>query len=133
MGARRRGTKIVIVDYLQRMRFAGKPEHRHMQVSDCAVQLARLAKDEDLAVLLLSSVTEKSGSHRNQAPTLQDFKASGDIAYEAHCALLIHREIDETTEKPKPDGEIIVAKARSDETGLVRVRFRNSMLTFEGQ
>jgi len=133
MGAHRRGTKIVIVDYLQRMRFAGKPEHRHMQVSDCAVQLARLAKDEDLAVLLLSSVTEKSGSNRNQAPTLQDFRQSGDIAYEAHTALLIHREINDETEKPEQDGVIIVAKARSDETGGVRVRFSNSMLTFEGQ
>jgi replicative DNA helicase len=133
MGARRRKTKIVIVDYLQKMRFSGKAEHRYLAVTDAAMQLTRLAKDENLAVLLLSSVSEKSGSNRNAAPTLQDFRASGDIAYEAHTALLIHRETNDETEKPEQDGVIIVAKARSDGTGGVRVHFSNSMLTFEGQ
>lgn len=128
---RRQSTRIVIVDYLQKMRFSGKPEHRYLQVTDAAVQLARLAKDEDLAVLLLSSVSEKSASNRNSAPTLQDFRQSGDIAYEAHCALLIHREIDDETEKPKNEGIIIVAKARSDETGVVSIRFDAQSLEFE--
>ncbi len=128
---RRIGTQIVFVDYLQKMKFAGRPEHRYLAVTDAAVQLARLAKDEHLAVMLLSSVSEKSGSSRNNPPTLQDFRQSGDIAYESHCALLIHREIDDETEAPKETGEIIVAKARSDQPGCVQVKFNSKFLRFE--
>jgi replicative DNA helicase len=129
---RKQDTRIVIVDYLQKMRFPGKTDHRYMAVTDAAVQLARLAKEEGIAVLLLSSLTEKSGMNRNSPPTLQDLRQSGDIQYEAHTALLIHREIDEQTEKPKLEGEIIVAKSRSDEQGLVRVRFNKDFVQFEG-
>jgi replicative DNA helicase len=128
---RRMATKIVCVDYLQKLRFAEKSANRWIEVTAATVALAALAKEEELAVLLLSSVSEKAASHRNEPPTLQDFRQSGDIAYEASTALLIHREIDEETEKPKLDGQIIVAKARSDETGAVNIRFNSSSLIFE--
>jgi replicative DNA helicase len=128
---RRHGTAIVMVDYLQKMRFTGTQAQRYLDVTAACVSMAGLAKEENLAVLLISSVSEKNGSHRNSPPTLQDFRQSGDIAYEASTALLIHREIDEQTEKPMHDGMIIVAKARSDEGGAVRVWFNSSNLTFE--
>ena len=128
---RKHGTRIVCVDYLQKMRFNGNQAQRYMDVTAACVAMAGLAKDEDLALLLVSSVSEKSGKGRNDTPTLQDFRQSGDIAYEASTALLIHREIDDETERPMQDGLIIIAKARSDEGGAVRVWFNTNTLTFE--
>lgn len=128
---RKHGTRIVCVDYLQKMRFNGNQAQRYMDVTAACVAMASLAKDEDLALLLVSSVSEKSGKGRNDTPTLQDFRQSGDIAYEASTALLIHREIDDETERPMQDGLIIIAKARSDEGGAVRVWFNTNTLTFE--
>ena len=64
---------------------------------------------------------------------MQDFRQSGDIAYEAGTALLIHREIDDETEQPMQDGLIIVAKGRSDAGGAVRVWFNTDALTFTGK
>ena len=128
---RKQGTRIVCVDYLQKMRFNGNQAQRYMDVTAACVAMAGLAKDEDLALLLISSVSEKSGKGRNDTPTLQDFRQSGDIAYEASTALLIHREIDEETERPMQEGMIIIAKARSDEGGAVRVWFNTNTLTFE--
>lgn len=128
---RKQGTAIVCVDYLQKIKFSGDSGQRHIEVTDACVSLSALAKEESLALLLVSSVSEKSGSHRNSPPTLQDFRQSGDIAYEASTALLIHREIDEQTEKPVQDGMIIVAKARSDEGGAVGIWFNENNLTFE--
>jgi replicative DNA helicase len=131
MSKRRQGTAIVCVDYLQKMRFDGNQNQRYLDVTAACVAMAGLAKDEDLALLLISSVSEKSGRNRNDAPTLQDFRQSGDIAYEASTALLVHREIDEETGRPVQDGMIMVAKARSDEAGAVRVWFNTNTLTFE--
>lgn len=128
---RRHGTAMVLVDYLQKMRFNSNASQRYMDVTAACVSIAGLAKDENLAVLLISSVSEKSGKGRNDSPTLQDFRQSGDIAYEASTALLIHREIDDETERPMQDGLVIIAKARSDEGGAVRVWFNTNTLTFE--
>lgn len=130
---RKQGTRIVCIDYLQKMRFSGQQAQRYMDVTAACVAMAGLAKEEDIALLLLSSVSEKSGSNRNNPPTLQDFRQSGDIAYEANTALLIHREVDEETERLMQDGLIIVAKGRSDEGGAVKVWFNTETLTFEGR
>jgi replicative DNA helicase len=131
MSKRKQGTVVVCVDYLQKMRFSDKQAQRYMDVTAACVSMASLAKDEGFALLLLSSVSEKSGSNRNSPPTLQDFRQSGDIAYEASTAILIHREIDEETERPMQDGMIIVAKARSDSGGAVQIWFNTDTLTFE--
>jgi replicative DNA helicase len=128
---RKQGTAIVCVDYLQKMRFNGSQAQRYMDVTAACVAMSGLAKDESLALLLISSVSEKNGKGRNDTPTLQDFRQSGDIAYEASTALLIHREIDDETERPMQDGMIIIAKARSDEGGAVKVWFNTNTLTFE--
>jgi replicative DNA helicase len=124
-------SETVIVDYLQKLRLPGKPEHRYLAVTQAAAQLAKLAKEEDLAVLLLSSLTERNGKGRNDAPSLSHIRQSGDVQYESHSVLLLHRRVDEETEKPEEQGEIIVAKARSDEQGCVRIRFNSSFLRFE--
>ena len=126
---RKKGTEFVGIDYLQKMRFPGK--EKFAAVSDAAVQLAKLAKSEYLAVMLLSSLTEKTGSHRNSPPTMQDLRMSGDIQYEASTIYLIHREIDEEREKVKADGQIIQAKGRSDEGGAFNVHFNGDFLAFE--
>lgn len=131
MSKRRQGTAIVCVDYLQKMRFNSQQTQRYLDVTAACVAMAGLAKDEGLALLLLSSVSEKNGKGRNDTPTLQDFRQSGDIAYEASTALLIHREIDDETEQPMQSGLIVVAKGRSDAGGAVKVWFNTDTLTFE--
>lgn len=132
IGKRKQCTKIVMVDYLQKMRFNSQASQRYLDVTAACVAMAGLAKDEQLALLLISSLSEKNGRGRNDPPTLQDFRQSGDIAYEASTALLIHREIDETTEQPMQEGLIIVAKGRSDQGGAVKVWYDTDLLQFKG-
>ena len=131
-GSKRRfGTSVVAIDYLQKLRFSRKLEHRYLDVTNAAVSLAQMAKEEDIAVLLLSSLTERSGKSRNDPPTLSDFRQSGDIAFEAHNAFLIHRTVDEESQQISADTAIIVAKARADRTGNINVRFNSDSLLFE--
>lgn len=125
MSKRRYGTRFVGVDYLQRIRMDSKPEFFHRDVSDAAVKLANLAKREQVAVVALSSLTERG----NAKPTLADLRQSGDIQYDAATVLLLHRETDEDNTIVR-DGFMNIAKNRNGVTGNVDVQF-TSTLTFE--
>ena len=128
---RRNGTAIVAIDYLQKLRFTRQLEHRHLDVTNAVVSLARMAKEEQMAVMLLSSLTEKSGRNRNDPPSLSDLRQSGDIAFEAHTVILIHRTIDEQSQQISAEAGLIIAKARSDKTGAVQARFNPNTLLFD--
>lgn len=122
------GTRFVGADYLQKFNFDCKPDSRHIAVSDAAVMLANLAKSEHLAVLVLSSLTEKAGRGRNLVPTLADLRQSGDIQYEASTVVLIHREVDDKSEQLAQDGVMVVAKQRNGETGQLPVHYTQSLM-----
>lgn len=128
---RRNGTRFIGLDYLQKFHFSSKAEFRHVDVSDAAVSLANLAKQEHLAVVALSSMTEKGGKLRNAMPMLGDLRQSGDIQYEASTVVIIHREIDDD-ERVSPSGWFVIAKQRNGETGKVAVRYNPDRLIFEG-
>jgi replicative DNA helicase len=129
---RRYGTRLIGVDYLQKMRYVTKPEHRHLEVSDAAVKLANLAKKERLAVVALSSITDKGGRVRDAAPTLGDLRQSGDIAYEASTVVIIHREVDES-EHIDEAGVMIIAKQRGGSTGQFPVHFNDRLMFDSGK
>jgi replicative DNA helicase len=126
---RKHNTKLLAVDYLQRISFPGSKKDLFAEVGDTARRFAELAKTEGMAVMLLSSLTEKSGSGANTPPSLTDLRNSGDIQYHAHRAYLIHRDRDEGT--ISPNAVFIVAKNRHGRTGAVDAVFNPNSLLFE--
>jgi replicative DNA helicase len=128
---RKHGTQFFALDYLQKLRFTRDVKYRHIDVSDAAVGIAKMSKNEDVAFLMISSLTTHGNAGRNMPPTLADLRQSGDIQYEASSVIFIHREVDSKTEKLCEDGELIIAKSRNDDTGAVRVRFSSRSLLFE--
>ncbi|HTF72606.1 MAG TPA: replicative DNA helicase [Edaphobacter sp.] len=127
---RRIDTKVLAVDYLQRLTFSGPKKDLYMEVGEAAKRLAEFAKAEQIAVMLLSSLTEKTGSGANIPPSLADLRQSGDIQYHAHKAYLIHRDREEES-GISPKTQIIVAKNRHGRTGVVNALFNSSSLLFE--
>ena len=128
---RKHNTQFIAVDYLQKMSFSRRISDRFAEVGDACVRMARLAKDEQVALLLLSSLTEKTGARANDEPTIDDLRASGDIKFEGSNILLLHRVTDRATGEHERDGDIIIGKARNDKTGRVRVHFNTQFLQFE--
>jgi replicative DNA helicase len=128
---RKKGTQILAIDYLQKLQFKSEMRHRHQDITDACVALASFAKTEKVATMLLSSITEGSDKNRNMPPTLQHLRGSGDIAFEAHTVLLIHRKVDPESEAVNLEGELIIAKGRSDAIGLLPVTFHPASLTFK--
>lgn len=130
---RKHGTTLAGLDYLQKMKYEGKVEHRHVHVTDALVALASFAKVDRVAMVAISSLTEPGGKDAGRAPTMQDFRQSGDIRYEANTAILLHREIDAETRRPVPQCQIIFDKARSDEAGIKTVFFNPDYICFESK
>lgn len=61
---------------------------------------------------------------------MSDLRESSQLENDAHCIVLAHREWDEEYGKLKSDGELIVAKQRSGETGAFPINYDRRTLTF---
>jgi replicative DNA helicase len=127
---RRYSIEFLGVDYLQILRFAtDKPEARYIAVGDAATQFAALAKDENIAVVALSSLTEKTARGHDALPSMADIRQSGDVQYVAGSVILLHREIEEEEEQTLHQngiawrGRIIIGKQRQGEDGKIEVNY----------
>lgn len=127
---RKHNTKLVGLDYLQKLRYRGRSQERHVEVTDSAVALAGFAKVEQIALVAISSITEPGEKNRNRPPTIQDFRQSGDIQYEANTALLLHREFEDESQQLQPKTSLIVGKGRSDPTGSRTLYFMGAQQQF---
>lgn len=133
LSCRRRGTSFVAADYAQIFRFTGEGKLRHQEISDVAKKLRDFAKAENIPVMLLSSITEVGERNPNQRPTLSHLRGSGDLAFHADVAILIHRERGEDGATILPDGELIVAKQRGGRTGTANVTYNTDTLLFDAR
>lgn len=133
MSCRRRKTRFIAVDYMQNFRFTGPAKVRYQEISDAAKKLRQFAKEEDVPVLLLSSITESQDKNPNRRPVLSDLRGSGDLAFHADVAILIHRERGEDGASIDPRAELVVAKQRGGRTGVAHANYNTDTLLFEDQ
>lgn len=131
LSCRRRKTGFIALDYVQNLRFTGPGKLRHQEISDAAKRLREFAKSEDIPVLLLSSITESQDRSPNKRPTLGDLRGSGDLAFHADVAALIHRERGDDGASIDVRSEIVVAKQRGGRTGVAYARYNTDTLLFE--
>jgi replicative DNA helicase len=130
---RRRGTGFVALDYVQILRFTGPATLRYQEISDASRKLREFAKVENVPVLMLSSITETGDKNQNRRPTLADLKGSGDLAFHADVAILIHRERGEDGASIDTRSELVVAKQRGGRTGAAYATYNTDSLLFEDQ
>jgi replicative DNA helicase len=131
LSCRRRQTGFVALDYVQNLRFTGPGKLRYQEISDATKHLRQFAKEENIPVLLLSSITEGPDKNPNKRPTLADLRGSGDLAFHADVAALIHRERGEDGASIDVRSEIVVAKQRGGRTGVAYGTYNTSTLLFE--
>lgn len=133
LSCRRRGTGFVALDYVQNLRFTGPAKLRYQEISDAAKRMRQFAKEENVPFLLLSSLTEGSDKNPNKRPLLADLRGSGDLAFHADVAVLIHRERGEDEHSANIDrrSELIVAKQRGGRTGMAKALYNTASLLFE--
>jgi replicative DNA helicase len=127
----RNGLKIVIVDYLQLMPDAGKPESRQVAVSRNVDGLKLLAREYGIAVIALAQLNRRSTERIDGVPRMSDLRESGAIEQSADTVVLIHRPDQEEPESPRAgEADLIVAKQRNGPTGIAACVFQGHYARF---
>lgn len=118
-GARRKQIKFVVLDYLQKLRPDKKHEKRTYEVAEASGAMMAAVKDSGVAMLCLAQLNRENEKDKGRRPRLSDLADSGQIERDADNVLLLHRDRGDMS---KP-AELIIAKQRDGETGMVKLSF----------
>ena len=126
---------LVIIDYLQLIRGAGRTENRQQEVSEISRLLKDLARSLEVPVMALSQLNRRSEDKAREGnrPQLSDLRDSGSIEQDADVVGLIHREEYYKREDPtlKNKAILIIAKQRNGPVGDVELAFFHEYTKFE--
>jgi replicative DNA helicase len=129
--ARRKRGKIglIIVDYLQLM--DGEGESRNVMVGNISTGLQHIARSTGVPVLALSQLSRAVEQRGNKRPTLADLRDSGTLEQDADVALMLYRESVYDDSARDDNAELIIAKNRDGELGMVPLHWDGACVRFD--
>lgn len=126
---------IVAVDYVQLVAQnsttrAGN-QTQEEQISNLVMALQELAKEFDVAMILLSQLNREVEKRPDKRPMISDLKGSGAVEAVADLIMLLYRdEYYNPNTRAKGIAEIIIGKQRSGATGKILMGFDARLTTF---
>ena len=145
----RDGLGLVIIDYLGLMQ-TGKPmQDRQQEVATMTRAIKGMARDLNVAVLLLSQLNRQADKRPDKRPVLGDLRESGAIEQDADIVMAIYREQyygrkeepedpyavePDEDETPGPKGqatELLILKQREGPVGMIPLVFIPEYARFE--
>ncbi len=127
---RRFGIKVLVIDYLQLIITPGV--NRVSELGEITRTLKIFAKDNGVLVILLSQLSRKVEERTDKRPMMSDLRESGAIEQDADSILLLYREEYYQPDTPKRGvAEVVVAKQRQGQTGIVSMAFFGEQQRFE--
>lgn len=128
-----RPLRLVVVDYLQLMRPAGRHDTRDQAIGEISRGLKQIAKELKVPVIALSQLNRSVETRsKDKRPQLSDLRESGNIEQDADNILFVYRdEYYNKDSQAKGIAEIIVAKQRNGPTGKVALRFLAACTRFD--
>lgn len=116
------GLDLIVVDYLQLMRFDGKADSRQQEISSISRNLKLLAREMDCPVIVLSQLSRAPEQRPDKRPILSDLRESGSIEQDADIVIFLYRDDYYNAETEVPGVcEINIAKQRSGPTGKLEL------------
>ena len=128
---RKYGIRLIVVDYLQKLRADGRHEKKTYEVAEVSGALKACAVQLNVALVVLAQINRDSEKDREKPriPGLVDLAESGQIERDGDMIALIHRDRFDAKVQPL----LIVAKQRDGECGFVRLAFDGSHQRFTDQ
>lgn len=116
------GLRLVVVDYAQLLTSGkAKVENRQVEVSEISRTTKLIAKELDVAVVLVAQLNRGPEARADKKPLPSDLRESGSLEADADNIILIHRpEMYDPDDRPG-EADLIVAKHRNGPTGVVSV------------
>ncbi|NBO59231.1 MAG: hypothetical protein EBU73_09920, partial [Chitinophagia bacterium] len=122
------GLDLVIIDYIQLIR-VNKAHSREQEIAEISRGLKLLAKELNCTVMILAQLSRKPEERSDKRPMLSDLRESGAIEQDADAVLFPFRPAYYERDRPPiEDAELIIAKNRHGESGMIPVTF-DGMLT----
>jgi replicative DNA helicase len=118
---RTHGVGVVILDYLQLVEPDRSIQQRQEQVSAMSRRLKLLARREDVAVVFAAQLNRGPEARTDKRPQLSDLRESGSLEQDADVVILVHRPDHYDAADRPGEADLIVAKNRSGQTGVVEV------------
>jgi replicative DNA helicase len=116
------GLDILVIDYLQLIK--GNKQNREQEISDISRNLKVLAKELDITVIALAQLSRKCEERSDKRPMLSDIRESGSIEQDADVILFPFRQnYYDRQLLDIEDSELIVAKNRHGEVGMIETEF----------
>jgi len=127
---RKAGLDLLVIDYLQLM--AGEGNNRNAEIEGITRGLKALAKELDIAIILLSQLNRKLEERPNKRPLPSDLRDSGAIEQDCDVALFIYRDEIYNPDSPeRGTAEVNVGLIRQGEPGKVRLAYVGEQTRFE--
>lgn len=126
---------IVFVDYLGLIAGA-KAEKRYLEVDNISHDLKRTAKLFNIPVVTLVQLNRDAESRntgkKDGRPTLADIRESDAIVHDADAVMLLYRPSKYNAQADEDKAELIVAKNRQGQAGIVPLSWTGKTMTFRG-
>lgn len=117
----RAGLDLIIIDYLQYMKLENsKRMNRYEVVSTVSHRLKDAAKILHTPIIALSALNR--GKDENVRPTIDNLRETGQIEYDAHAIILLHKDKKNVGMDVEPV-DVIVVKNRSGAEGYALMGF----------
>lgn len=116
---RKHGVKLVIIDYLQKIKPNTRHEKRTYEVGAVSESLLATARDTKVALVTLAQLNRDSVKGESvRAPRVSDLADSGQIDRDGDIICLLHRDPEDESK-----AGLIVAKTRDGPGGIINLHF----------
>lgn len=122
---------MVIIDYLGLIKGSDKRVKRYEEVGDISRTLKEVAKECDVAMVVLAQLNRECERRDDKRPMLSDLRDAGDIEQDADQVVFVYRDEyylersePEPTDKKRAEWEIAMGYAR-DRMEIIAAKVRN--------
>jgi len=127
---RRHGLDVLVIDYLQLME--GEGDNRNAQIEGITRGLKALAKELDIAIILLSQLNRELEKRPNKRPQPSDLRDSGAIEQDADVVIFLYRdEVYHPDSMDRGICEVDVALCRQGAPGRAALAYIGAQTRFQ--
>jgi replicative DNA helicase len=134
---RNKNLSFIVVDYLQMMDTGKETQGRTRDIGVLSRGLKGIAKEFNVPVVALSSLSRASEQRNDKRPIMSDLRESGDIESDADVVQFLYRpdyyaeDRNAWDENVPSEAEVITAKNRNGAIGVSKVEFHKTIARFQ--
>ena len=124
---------LIIVDYLQLLRGAGRYQSREQEISEISRALKILAWELNVPIIACSQLSREVERRPNKQPQLSDLRESGAIEQDADLVAFLYREdyYEDEEAGDRVEAHLLIKKQRNGPTGTVVLYFTKKQMRFD--